>query len=77
MAKNIHQIKHKAAPKVHQHTQLKAPSMGVQFADLLEKTSRESVPSFLTLDALNNALIEAMQGLTKLVAVTILKNDAT
>ena len=72
--RNMMNIKHKAARQVHQHTVETAPQVGAQFTELLEKASLQSLPSFLAPDAMNKALTEAMTGLSKLAAMTILRN---
>ena len=67
-------IKQQAAHQVHQHTIETAPQVGAQFTKLLERASLQSIASFLTLDAMSKALTEAMKGLSKLAAMTILRN---
>ena len=71
---NKKNIKHRDARQVHQHTVETTPQVGAQFIELLEKDSLQSIPSFLTLYAMSAALTEAMKGLSKLAAMTILKN---
>ena len=72
--KHMMSIKHLAARQVHHHTVATAPQVGAQFTELLEQVSAQCLPSFLKPDAMEKALTEAMVGLSKLAAMTILRN---
>ena len=72
--RNMINTKHKAAPQVHAHTKSKAPTLGTQFAEMLEQASGLSMATFQQPNALADALTDAMKGLAKMAAITILKN---
>lgn len=74
--RDMFEYKQRITTKVHVNLQSKADVVTNQFFTMFEQASYESVDNFQNLGILQGTLQEAMQGLTKLTTITILKENA-